>query len=102
MYKDLEYKFTHPAVCVSSAVVSLQCKCKHSTDPLSISICNLYGNMKGRGGFLFVCLVFILIVNGSDVIQDGIVHLKGAGTVLVVREEWMMAEIRGARDGGRI
>lgn len=49
---------------------------------------------------MFVSLVFILIVNRSDVIQDGIVHLKGAGTVLV-REEWMMAELRGARDGGQ-
>lgn len=33
--------------------------------------------MNGRGEFLFVCLVLILIVNGSDVIQDGIVHLLG-------------------------
>lgn len=31
--------------------------------------------------------------------KDFIVRFKGVGTVLVVREEWMMAEIKATRDG---
>lgn len=54
--------------------------------------------MNGRGELLLFCFVFTSIVNRTDVINDGIVHLKGAGTVLVVRKEWMMAEIRGTRN----